>query len=73
MDPEEELTCRQGVTARPGARFGPRGIRQGSQRIQAGAGWSIYTGKFSIRFQRFALFSMQSTIFGKPSNEWYTA
>jgi len=34
-----------GVTARPGARFGPRGIRQGSQRIQAGAGWSIYTGQ----------------------------
>ncbi|XPS99746.1 Agmatinase [Ascochyta lentis] len=34
-----------GVTARPGARFGPSGIRRGSQRIEAGAGWSIYTGQ----------------------------
>ncbi|KAH7395277.1 arginase family protein [Phaeosphaeria sp. MPI-PUGE-AT-0046c] len=34
-----------GVTARPGARFGPRGIRQGSQRISPAAGWSIYTGE----------------------------
>lgn len=38
------LTCRQGVTARPGARFGPSGIRRGSSRISAGATWSIYTG-----------------------------
>ncbi|KAB8207844.1 hypothetical protein BDV34DRAFT_211272 [Aspergillus parasiticus] len=30
-----------GVTARPGARFGPVGIRLGSRRLQ---GWSIYTG-----------------------------
>lgn len=34
----------QGVTARPGARFGPSGIRQGSRRIFPGAGWNIYTG-----------------------------
>ncbi|KAF2828964.1 arginase family protein [Ophiobolus disseminans] len=34
-----------GVTARPGARFGPSGIRQGSRRIFPGAGWSIYTGE----------------------------
>ncbi|KAF2027674.1 Arginase/deacetylase [Setomelanomma holmii] len=33
-----------GVTARPGARFGPAGIRKGSRRIVAGAGWSVYTG-----------------------------
>ena len=33
-----------GVTARPGARFGPNGIRQGSRRIQPG-GFNIYTGK----------------------------
>lgn len=33
-----------GVTARPGARFGPNGIRQGSRRIMPGA-VSIYTGK----------------------------
>ncbi|KAE8379832.1 hypothetical protein BDV26DRAFT_303392 [Aspergillus bertholletiae] len=30
-----------GVTARPGARYGPGGIRLGSRRLQ---GWSIYTG-----------------------------
>ncbi|EME49992.1 hypothetical protein DOTSEDRAFT_41152 [Dothistroma septosporum NZE10] len=34
-----------GVTARPGARYGPSGIRQGSQRIAPDFGWSIYTGK----------------------------
>ena len=33
-----------GVTARPGARFGPNGIRQGSRRIFPGS-ISIYTGK----------------------------
>lgn len=27
-----------------GARFGPKGIRIGSQRIEADAGWNIYTG-----------------------------
>lgn len=30
------------VTARPGARFGPGGIRQGSRRMK---GWNIYTGE----------------------------
>ncbi len=34
----------QAVTARPGARFGPTGIRQGSRRMSADWGWSIYTG-----------------------------
>ncbi|USP76080.1 Putative agmatinase 1 [Curvularia clavata] len=34
-----------GVTARPGARFGPGGIRAGSRRIGADAAWSIYTGE----------------------------
>lgn len=34
-----------GVTARPGARFGPGGIRQGSRRISSDAGVSIYTGE----------------------------
>ncbi|PVH95221.1 Arginase/deacetylase [Periconia macrospinosa] len=34
-----------GVTARPGARFGPAGIRRGSRRISAEAAWNIYTGK----------------------------
>ncbi|KAH7088809.1 arginase family-domain-containing protein [Paraphoma chrysanthemicola] len=34
-----------GVTARPGARFGPAGIRQGSRRITPTAGWDIYTGE----------------------------
>ncbi|KAI1464079.1 arginase family protein [Daldinia caldariorum] len=33
-----------GVTARPGARYGPRGIRAGSQRIAADTAWSVYTG-----------------------------
>ena len=34
-----------GVTARPGARFGPNGIRQGSRRIMPDFSWSVYTGK----------------------------
>ena len=33
-----------GVTARPGARYGPNGIRQGSQRISSDFSWNIYTG-----------------------------
>ncbi|KAJ9658383.1 hypothetical protein H2201_007823 [Coniosporium apollinis] len=37
-----------GVTARPGARFGPGGIRQGSRRISAGEAWSVYTGMTNI-------------------------
>lgn len=35
----------QGVTARPGARFGPLGIRQGSRRIAPDFSWSVYTGQ----------------------------
>lgn len=38
------LSFRQGVTARPGARFGPNGIRQGSRRIEEEAAWNVYTG-----------------------------
>jgi agmatinase len=34
-----------GVTARPGARFGPHGIRQGSTRIAPQFAYNIYTGK----------------------------
>ena len=33
------------MTARPGARFGPGGIRQGSRRLSADTAWSIYTGR----------------------------
>ncbi|KZF26444.1 arginase, variant [Xylona heveae TC161] len=33
-----------GVTGRPGARFGPRGIRQGSHRMSPEAGYNIYAG-----------------------------
>ena len=33
------------VTARPGARFGPTGIRRGSRRMSASFAWSIYTGE----------------------------
>ncbi|KAJ9152071.1 Arginase family-domain-containing protein [Pleurostoma richardsiae] len=33
------------TTGRPGARFGPSGIRIGSQRMSPEAGWNIYTGK----------------------------
>ncbi|KAM3419385.1 hypothetical protein BST61_g5314 [Cercospora zeina] len=33
------------VTARPGARFGPLGIREGSRRISSSFGYSIYTGQ----------------------------
>ena len=32
-----------GTTGRPGARFGPTGIRLGSRRIHANAAWSAYT------------------------------
>ncbi|KAJ8111295.1 hypothetical protein ONZ43_g5655 [Nemania bipapillata] len=38
-----------GVTARPGARYGPQGIRVGSQRKSADAGWSVYTGKNALK------------------------
>lgn len=34
-----------GVTARPGARFGPLGIREGSRRISPAFGYSVYTGQ----------------------------
>lgn len=34
-----------GVTARPGARFGPTGIRQGSRRISPDFAFNVYTGK----------------------------
>jgi agmatinase len=33
------------VTGRPGARFGPAGIRRGSQRMAPGDAWNIYTGR----------------------------
>lgn len=35
----------QGVTARPGARYGPGGIRQGSRRIQSEFSFDVETGK----------------------------
>ncbi|KAI0109035.1 arginase [Nemania sp. FL0031] len=38
-----------GVTARPGARYGPQGIRASSQRKSADAGWSVYTGKNALK------------------------
>ncbi|KAI1153151.1 arginase [Nemania diffusa] len=38
-----------GVTARPGARFGPQGIRVGSQRKYADWAWSVYTGKNALK------------------------
>ncbi|KAJ8119872.1 hypothetical protein O1611_g10513 [Lasiodiplodia mahajangana] len=38
-----------GVTARPGARYGPQGIRVSSQRKSADAGWSVYTGKNALK------------------------
>ncbi|KAI0169138.1 arginase [Hypoxylon sp. FL1284] len=34
-----------GVTARPGARYGPRGIRIGSERKEKDFAWSVYTGR----------------------------
>ena len=34
-----------GVTARPGARFGPLGIREGSRRIAPEFSYSVYTGQ----------------------------
>lgn len=38
-----------GTTARPGARFGPTGIRWGSRRINAAAAWSAYTHRNSFQ------------------------
>ncbi|KAI8961963.1 arginase family protein [Daldinia sp. FL1419] len=38
-----------GVTARPGARYGPKGIRDGSGRIYADAAWSVYTGRNPLK------------------------
>ncbi|ETS81288.1 hypothetical protein PFICI_06290 [Pestalotiopsis fici W106-1] len=38
-----------GVTARPGARYGPTGIRIGSQRIAPDMAWSAYTGKNPLK------------------------
>lgn len=37
-----------GTTGRPGARFGPTGIRLGSKRIHASAAWSAYTHENSF-------------------------
>jgi agmatinase len=36
------------TTGRPGARFGPHGIRDGSRRMGAPMGWSVYTGRNSF-------------------------
>lgn len=36
------------VTARPGARYGPGGIRIGSQRMGEIGAWSVYTGAANI-------------------------
>lgn len=33
------------MTARPGARFGPNGIRQGSRRISSEFAWGVYDGR----------------------------
>jgi agmatinase len=38
-----------GTTARPGARFGPTGIRWGSRRISGAAAWSAYTHQNSFQ------------------------
>ncbi|KAI1165674.1 arginase [Nemania serpens] len=37
-----------GVTARPGARYGPLGIRVGSQGKYPDGAWSVYTGKNAL-------------------------
>ncbi|KMP00005.1 agmatinase [Coccidioides immitis H538.4] len=37
------------VTARPGARYGPGGIRRGSTRMRAGSAWSVYSGVNNLR------------------------
>ncbi|KAK5110377.1 hypothetical protein LTR62_006085 [Meristemomyces frigidus] len=38
-----------GVTARPGARFGPKGIRDGSRRISPQFSYSVYNGRNFFR------------------------
>ncbi|KAI1193271.1 arginase [Nemania serpens] len=38
-----------GVTARPGARYGPLGIRVGSQGKYPDGAWSVYTGKNALK------------------------
>jgi agmatinase len=37
------------VTGRPGARFGPRGIRSGSWRINPLEAWNAYTGSRAVQ------------------------
>ena len=37
-----------GTSYRPGARFGPHGIRDGSRRIRGPHSWNIYTGRNSF-------------------------
>lgn len=53
-----------GVTARPGARFGPNGIRAGSRRIQPEFAYSIYNGR--------NLFKVTTTYWTLASNIWLT-
>ena len=36
------------TTGRPGARFGPSGVRVGSQRMSPEAGWNVHTGKNTL-------------------------
>lgn len=38
-----------GVTSRPGARFGPQGIRTGSIRMSPDFAWSVYTGENTFK------------------------
>lgn len=37
-----------GTSYRPGARFGPHGIRDGSRRIRPAHSWNVYTGRNSF-------------------------
>ena len=52
----------QSVTARPGARFGPSGIRQGSRRMGARMGWSIYTGEACSIVLSYVLSELNSSL-----------
>ncbi|KAI1392691.1 arginase [Hypoxylon trugodes] len=59
-----------GVTARPGARYGPRAIRIGSERKEADFSWSVYTGKIHLVMLEMAIFN---EILGRnPLRSWAT-
>ena len=55
------------VTARPGARFGPTGVRQGSRRMSPSWAWSVYNGEAS------SYHLLSSKLTGMPGENPFTS